>query len=74
MLRVHVFIRGDFISPRQRIGEVLSPPKANLDKPTRVYYHYSPLNIKARVEEEIEGKKGKTMVTGEWGFLKDSRV
>ncbi|KAJ4332797.1 hypothetical protein N0V95_009572 [Ascochyta clinopodiicola] len=69
MMRIHVFVRGDYTSSNQKRGDTKTPTKVNASQPDRVYYRYEPIDAEAQVRDQLKRAVGRTVIAGEWLLL-----
>jgi hypothetical protein len=66
MVRIHVFMKGDYTSPNRKRGDIRTPTKINASKPERVHYYYYPIDAEAQVRDQLKTADGRTVIAGKW--------
>jgi hypothetical protein len=66
MIRIHVFVKGDYTSSNRKRGDTRTPTKINASRPERVHYHYCPIDAEAQVKDQLKTAVGRTVIAGKW--------
>ncbi|EUC27394.1 hypothetical protein COCCADRAFT_31121 [Bipolaris zeicola 26-R-13] len=60
MLRIHVFVKGEYISPNRRRGDTVTSDKVNLAMPNRIFIHFDSINAKNEINNLLQKSDRRT--------------